>query len=311
MVNLSDITRQAGHGGGFDAVSRQFGLDPAQSARVIEALLPAFTMAFQRLALNPAAFADFTRALTSGTYGAYFDNPNQAHAASNGAAVLQQLFRSPEATKQVAAQAAALTGVGVQVMQQIMPTLAATLVGGMFRYATVEGFADLLRQWGDALKAASERLDPPKPQDPWSAWQAAAGQMMGLQPAPPPARPAPPEPSSVLDAWVAMVGAMAGAASVPPPTRSAIPPPRPEPAPIPEAVPRTVDVELAHPDNPESADGEPAAAQADQAAGAAEGDANPFEAVSQMFEAGREVHAQHVAAFQSILDNVWGAGRKA
>ena len=68
---------------------------------------------------------------------------------------------------------------GAQVMQQMMPTLAATVVGGMFRYATVEGFADVLRQWGDALKAASEKLDPPKPQDPWSAWQEAAGQMMG------------------------------------------------------------------------------------------------------------------------------------
>lgn len=306
MVTLSDITRQAGHGGGLDVVSRQFGLDPAQSARAIEALLPAFTLAFQRLALNPAAFADFTKALTSGTYGAYFDNPNQAHAASNGAAVLEQLFRSPEAQKQVAAQAAALTGVGVQVMQQIMPTLAATLVGGMFRYATVEGFADLLRQWGDALKAASERLDPPKPQDPWSAWQSAASQMMGLRPAPPP-HPARPEPASVLDAWVAMVGAMTGAAGAA--ATQAPPLARTEPLQIADSAPLIEDD--ASPDAA-SSEAEVGGEQAtSRHAASPDGDANPFEAVSQMFETGREVHAQHVAAFQNILDSVWGAGRKA
>lgn len=305
MVNLADLARLSGHGAGLDAMSRQYGLDPALTAKAVEAVLPAFTMAFQRLILNPTAFADFTKAIASGSYAPFFDNPSQSHAATSGAAVLEQLFRSPEAAKQVATHAAALTGVGSQVMQQMMPALAATVVGGMFRYATVEGFADVLRQWGDALKAASEKLDPPKPQDPWSAWQAAAGQMMGLRPAAPPPKPVPAEPANVLDAWVAMVGAMTGMSGA----ASATPVPQAPPAVAPEPAPlEPAQLE----DAPEAVDAPKAdTAVAGKATAPISGEEpNPFEAMSQMFETGADVHAQNVAAFQSILDNVWGPARK-
>lgn len=315
MVNLADIAREATRGGGLDAWSRQYGLDPAQTAKVVEALLPAFTLAFQRMALNPSAFADFTRSLGSGRYAPFFDNPGQSHAA-NGAALVQQLFRSPEAAQQVAAQTAALTGVGVQVMQQLLPTLAATLMGGVYRYATVEGYAGLLREWGDALKSASEQLDPPKPQDPWSAWQAAASQMMGLKPAAPPPPKPPPEPTNVLDAWVAMVGAMTGMAT--PSSESASTPPS-SPA---RSAPRRVLDEQEPPPAATTAlpDGEAPREDAIGAPGTANGsastspkaadEANPFETMSQIFETGREVQAQHLSALQSILDNVWGPARK-
>lgn len=301
MVNLADITRESGQGAGLAALSRLYGLDQTQANRAIEALLPAFTLAFQRLALNPVALGDLLRAVGSGTYAPFFDNPGQSQAAKQGAAVLDQLFRSPEGARQVAEQAAALTGVGMQVMQQMMPVLAATIVGGMFRTASVEGFADLLRQWGDALRSAGEKLDPPKPQDPWSAWQDAAGRMMGLRPTAPP-KPAAPEPTSVLDAWVAMVGAMTGASAgaAPAPQKSVAHPavqPIPEPSFDDDEAEETVPHEEASAASPDKA-----------GAGSAP---NPFEAVSQMFETGRDVHAQHVAAFQSILDNVWGPSRKA
>lgn len=303
MVNLADLARLSGHGAGLDVMSRQYGLDPALTAKAVEAVLPAFTMAFQRLMLNPTAFADFTKAIASGSYAPFFDNPSQSQAATSGAAVLEQLFRSPEATKQVAAHAAALTGVGAQVMQQMMPTLAATVVGGMFRYATVEGFADVLRQWGDALKAASEKLDPPKPQDPWSAWQEAAGQMMGLRaPTPPAPKPMPAEPANVLDAWVAMVGAMTGTSGV----ASAATPPA---APAPQSTP----VEPAAPEDVSETYDAPSGMGASAAATTPTSgeEPNPFEAMSQMFETGADVHAQNVAAFQSILDNVWGPANRA
>lgn len=305
MVNLSDITREAGRGVGLDLLSRQFNLDPAQTGRAIEVLLPAFTLAFQRLMLNPAAFADFTKTVTSGSYASFFDNPGRADAAANGATVVDQLFRSPEATRQVASQAAALTGVGVQVMQQLMPTLAATLVGGIFRYATVEGFAGLLRQWGDALKTASETMDPPKPQDPWSVWQRTAGQLMGLQPAP----KKEPEPAGVFDAWVAMVGAMmqlpSASSDV---SRSGTSATAHKQEASPGAVPTSVRRSESEPAGP---DGESAEDQPEHEKTASpDKDANPFEAMSQMFETGRDMHAQHVAAFQSILDNVWGSGAK-
>lgn len=319
MVNLADIAREARQGGGLDVISRQFGLDPTSTAKAVEALLPAFTLAFQRLVLNPVAFAEFTKTVTSGAYASFFDNPGHSDAIRSGAAIVEQLFRSPEATKRVAAQAAALTGLGAQTMQQMMPVLAATIISGMFRYATVEGFAELLRQWGDALKMASEQLDPPKPQDPWSAWQRAAGQMIGLRPEAPPKQTIPlPDPANVLDAWVALVGAMTGLPGQAPARAPAPPSPRRSSVFTPPEAPRHPMVDFVRRDETGAAS---APQPADGSGGSFDGERpsaqqkpgeepNPFEAMSQMFETGREMQAQHVAAFQSILDNVWGAGRR-
>ncbi|TDR93898.1 DUF937 domain-containing protein [Enterovirga rhinocerotis] len=295
MVNLFDIARQSGSGMGLDILSRQFGLAPAQTIRAVEAVLPAFTLAFQRAALDPAAFGELMRTIGSGRYAPFYDAPNAAQAAANGGAILDQLFKSPEASGQIAAQAAALAGVGTQALQEMMPALAATIAGGAFRVATVEGFADHLRQWGDALKSASVRINPPRPQDPWSAWQDAVSSMMGVRPEPAPAAPpASAEPATVLDAWVAMVGSMMGAAA-------------------PEAG-TTGSSSSSEPDAVAQSGESPAQADSDPGSDAPEaeskaGEPNPFAALSEIFESGRTIQDQHLAAFQSILDGVWGQSR--
>lgn len=225
MVNLFDIARHAQGGAWFEAMSRQFALDPAQAQRAVEALLPAFTLAFQRSAMNPNSFADLIGMVGSGQYAPFYDAATSGRPGAAGETVLAQLFGSRHATEAVAAQASALTGIGVQVLQQMLPTVAATLIGGMFRYASLEGFADFLRQCSDAIKAArpTAAASPvgPRPADPWAAWSEAASAMMGL-----PGRPAPP-PRSVdpIAAWSEMMTAMMGAAGKAPPP----PPSQPNP----------------------------------------------------------------------------------
>ncbi len=247
MVNLFEIARQAQSGTWFDAASRQFGLQPAQTQRAVEALLPAFTLAFQRNAMNPAAFGNLLGMVGSGQYAPFYDTPGFGRPGA-GETVLTQLFGSRQVTDAVAAQASAVSGIGVQILQQMLPALAATLIGGMFRYASVEGFADLLRQWSDAIKAARPLAAPPKAADPWSAWADTVGAMMGSSPFPQtPTRPVDP-----VSGWFEAVSAMLGGAGKAPP-----PPPPSRP--------------------------------------------NPFEAISRMFETGREVQAQHLAGLQAIM----------
>ena len=260
VVNLFDIARQSGSGSGLDALARQFGIGPAETQRAVEALLPAFTLAFQRNATNPAAFAELIGAIGSGRYASIYDSVSPARA-PDGHAILDQLFRSPEATRMVVDQTARMTGVGAEIIAAMLPTLAGLLIGGMFRFASAEGFADLLRQWSEALKVASRNVaasaSSPQPQptaDPWTAWADVAAAMMGAgKPAPKPAAPAGP-----VEAWTAMMAAMVPSSARPAPTSA--------PPPV----------------------------------------ASPFDALSQMFETGREVQAQHLATLQAIMDGVWG-----
>lgn len=210
MVHLFDIARRAHQGAGFDVLSRQFGLDPAQTQRAVEALLPAFTLAFQRNLLNPTSFADMLGMVASGQYAPFYDGAGARMfpgGPSSGDRLLATLFGSPDMGRQVAAQASAVTGIGAQLLQQMMPALAATLIGGMFRHASVEGFADLLGQWSSAIKSAVPAKRPAPPSDPWSAWAEVAAGMMGggSKPAPPP-----PPPDTPIEAWTKALGSMLG-----------------------------------------------------------------------------------------------------
>ena len=271
MVNLFEIMRQAQSGAALPALSRQFGLDGADMQRAVDALLPAFSLALQRNAADPNAFAHLIGLVTSGRYAPFFDGSAGASpsaAAANGQDVLSALFGSREVTRQVAGQAAAATGIGVQALQEMMPVLAATLVGGMFRYATVEGFADLLRTWSDSLRAAAAPAPAPRPAapfGPWSGWFELMNRVTGASPPPqpPPALPY----ADPFKAWAEIMGGLAGPA--PSPAPPAPPPALPPPAPA----------------------------------------SNPFEALFHMYETGREAQAQHVAALASIIDGAWATGR--
>lgn len=233
MVHLFDIARQAYQGAGFEALSRQVGLDTQQTQRAVEALLPAFSLAFQRNMLNPAAFADMLGLVASGRYAPYFDGSPSALSRvgqASGDTLLNQLFGSPEIGRQVASQASAVTGIGTQVLlQQLMPILAATLIGGMFRYASLEGFAELLGHWSTAIKAAvaANRPAPAPPSDPWSAWMEVASRMMGAS-----SKPPRPPPDTPFDAWTKAIGSMLGGGGKGPPASSqqALPAPsKPDP----------------------------------------------------------------------------------
>ena len=226
MVNLFDIMRQAQGGAGLQSLSRQFGLDGQSTQRALEALLPAFSLAFLRNAQDPRAFAAMLDLMTSGRFAPAFDGSGSARL--GGEDILRTLFGSGDVTRRIADQASAMTGIGVQVLQQMMPVLAATLVGGMFRYASVEGFADLLKQWSDALKAAAPpapRPAPPQAANPWSAWFEMMSSAWGGSPAPSP--PPPREAANPFETWARLMSTMMGQGGGAPPAPP--PPSRPNP----------------------------------------------------------------------------------
>lgn len=224
MINLFDIARNAQGGAGFDALARQFGLDGEQTRRIVEGLLPAFSLALRRSALDPTAFANVLGMVASGRYAPFFDGSGAFRpggGAPDGGDLLRRLFGSEDASREVAAQVSALTGAGLSAVQHVMPALAGMLAGGLYRHATIDGYADALRRWADALQAGAPRPAPrSNVTDPWAAWSDMVASMG--RPKPPP----PPEPHP-LQPWTDMVGALLGAPAKPEP-----PPPPPPSNPL-------------------------------------------------------------------------------
>jgi hypothetical protein len=139
MLPLFDMMLQAQNGTAMEAMAKQFGLAQEQAAKAVAALMPAFASGFKRNTTNPYDFTALLQAMTSGSYAQYFEDMNSAFTPkgiADGNQILQQLFGSKEVSRAIAAQAAQFTGIGQDIFKQMMPVMADTLMGGLFKQAT-------------------------------------------------------------------------------------------------------------------------------------------------------------------------------
>ena len=140
MVNLFEILQNAQGGQAMENLARQFNLTQQQTQDAVEALLPAFSMGLKRQASEPAAAPNLF-AMMSGPFAQSFENPFAAftpQATNQGNDALGALFGSKEVSRAVADQAAALSGIGPQVLKAMLPVLASILMGGLAKSASAQ-----------------------------------------------------------------------------------------------------------------------------------------------------------------------------
>lgn len=139
MQPLFDMLSGAQNGQAIERMAQQFGLSQQQAELAVEALAPAFSTGLKRNAADPSGVAAFMQALASGNHGKYYDDMANAFAPSGqqeGNDILGHLFGSKDVSRAVADQASQATGIGQEVLKQMLPVLASTLMGGMFKQTT-------------------------------------------------------------------------------------------------------------------------------------------------------------------------------
>ncbi|MFI0845013.1 DUF937 domain-containing protein [Mesorhizobium sp. IMUNJ 23232] len=139
MLNLFDMLNQSQNGQGIDQLARQFGLSQQQAQQAVEALMPAFSQGLKRNTSDPYGIAAFMSALANSQNAKYFDNPQAAftpQGMAEGNDILGQLFGSKDLSRAVAAQAAQATGIGQDVLKQMLPVIASMVMGGLFKQST-------------------------------------------------------------------------------------------------------------------------------------------------------------------------------
>jgi hypothetical protein len=139
MMPLYDVMMQAQQGEAAKAMARQFGLSETQVSDAFAALAPAFSAGLKRNVQGPQHLGDFLAALSGGRHARYFEDMTAAftpQGMTEGNGILGHLFGSKDLSRQVAAQAAQATGIGQEVIKQMLPVLAATIMGGLFKQST-------------------------------------------------------------------------------------------------------------------------------------------------------------------------------
>jgi hypothetical protein len=152
-MSLNDIIQAAQGGQAINNLASQFGLTPQQTQAAVQAMMPAFSMGLQRTAQDPTGLGGIVAQLTSGVHQGAFTDPNQTRAAAGpGGGVLGQIFGSPQVSAQLSQQAAQVSGVAPQTIQQMMPIVASMLMGGLFHAMAAQGMGGVLGQLAGAAQ---------------------------------------------------------------------------------------------------------------------------------------------------------------
>ncbi|NTJ66862.1 DUF937 domain-containing protein [Agrobacterium rhizogenes] len=136
MLPLFDMMMQAQNGAATEAMARQFNLAQEQATKAMAALMPAFSSGFKRSATDPYNFVGVMQDISSGNYAKYFEDMTKAftpEGIADGNAVLGRLFGSKDVSRAIAAQAAQMTGIGQEIYKRMLPAMADTLMGGLFK----------------------------------------------------------------------------------------------------------------------------------------------------------------------------------
>ena len=91
-MNLNEIIQAAQGGQGVANLGAQYGLTPEQTQAAVQALMPAFSTALQKITSDPSSLAGVLGHLASGVHQGAFTGADPAAAAANGGDALNQIF---------------------------------------------------------------------------------------------------------------------------------------------------------------------------------------------------------------------------
>ena len=139
MQPLFDMLTNAQNGQAVEQMARQFGLSQKQAQAAMEALMPAFSQGLKRNAADPYGVGSFLSALSTGRHARYFEDMQKAFQPAGieeGNGILGHLFGSKELSRAVAKQAEQATGIGQDILKQMLPALASMIMGGLYKQST-------------------------------------------------------------------------------------------------------------------------------------------------------------------------------
>jgi len=141
-MNILDSIMNAGDGAAVRQIGSQLGLDEAQTASALSALVPALSAGLRQNLQTQDGVGGLLGALSGGNHQRYIDNPavlGEAETVADGNGILSHVLGSKEVSRQVAARAGAQTGLGPEVMKRMLPLVATLVMGAMSRQAATRG----------------------------------------------------------------------------------------------------------------------------------------------------------------------------
>lgn len=133
-MNLLESILNAQGGGAVRGLAQNFGLDENQAAAAVKGLLPALTGGVKRNAAQPGGLESLLGALNKGNHERYLDQPEtlgRPETAQDGIGILSHLLGSKDVSRAAAARASEQTGIGSDLLKQMLPVVASMAMGAL------------------------------------------------------------------------------------------------------------------------------------------------------------------------------------
>jgi hypothetical protein len=134
MNPILDMLMNAAGGGAVQQIGQRFGLSEEQAGSAVSQLVPALLAGLQRNTSQEGGVEALLGALQGGKHAQYLDNPEllgQEATTQDGNSILGHIFGSKEVSRAVAGRAAEQTGVGADILKQMLPVVATMVMGGL------------------------------------------------------------------------------------------------------------------------------------------------------------------------------------
>ncbi|MCA9280045.1 MAG: DUF937 domain-containing protein [Phycisphaeraceae bacterium] len=134
-MGILDTIMGHGQNAAVEALAKKFGIGGDQAAAVMKHLTPALGAGVKKNTQSDDGLQSLMGALSNGNHARYLENPaelfGKAETEAEGNAILGHIFGSKEVSREVAANAAAKTGVDIGTIKKMLPMAATLFMGGL------------------------------------------------------------------------------------------------------------------------------------------------------------------------------------
>ena len=161
-MNILDAVTSVRGGAAIEQLANQFGLKPQQASAAVEALMPALAQGLQRNMSSPTGLSGLVSALSGGRHEAYLDDPDklaEPATTADGNGILGHVLGSKDASRSVAARAGEKTAIDPEILKQMLPLVAALVMGGLSRQSRAGAGTDRKAAGADLASMIGPLLD--------------------------------------------------------------------------------------------------------------------------------------------------------
>lgn len=145
-MDILDILRRAQDGKAVDNLAEAFNVHRASADAVLQTVVPQLAQRMERNTLSRGGIADLVGALGQASQQDYLDNPSSLNGdaiRTDGIGYLDQIVWGKDQSRALAARASQSSGISEALIKQMLPTIAAMMMGGLAKGAG-GGLQDIL-----------------------------------------------------------------------------------------------------------------------------------------------------------------------